>query len=666
MVFKRVILILASMLASSTFTSEAADELSVAREALRDGLWSIARTHAEKAGDTAESRLVRLESWAAEGKWSDVAFAVTNMWATATGAAFDYYRAVVRGNHAEAARLLASEGSSDGIVQAQLYEADVLAREGKSDAADAIWRGVCSRTNAPAQAFAIAAMNLNDPELLRRAQKSAATASERRVIDLHLGRALLKDVATAAEGAKLVRAVVRDSPDTEGARDALLEVADLELAAKNWQKANALYAEAMETWPEAAKLASVQEGLGWSFENLGNPTNALVAFKQAELCAKTDATRAAAILKQGDVLASLGRLDESMEHYRVIVAKYPDTPSAERVSDVLKVRELEKRGRELYHDYRFTEARKIFAQVAQEDPTRAPRMNFFEAICLYGSGEDERAASQAETYLAVCDDPRVRSDLRLWLAKLRFNRREWGDAVRLFLAASEASETSANERASALLWAARAEFSDGDYASAIQLTTRLVERDARPALRLSALILQGEALIELARFDEAALVFERVAASNDVTAPDRAHAQILKADALFAMGADNAARYVTALEAYRTILFGGDLSPSEKIVVSFKVARALEKLRRVDEALDQYYSQVMLAYLRERKAKTRMDDEARAAFSKAAFHLADEYEGRGLDRQALAVLDLVAMSDVPAAKEARQRIRRLAAKGENQ
>ena len=86
-------------------------------------------------------------------------------------------------------------------------------------------------------------------------------------------------------------------------------------------------------------------------------------------------------------------------------------------------------------------------------------------------------------------------------------------------------------------------------------------------------------------------------------------------------------------------------------------------MNRPNEAEDQYYTQVVLAYNRERQNHVKMDDEARAAFSKAAFHLADEHERRGNDRQAIAVLDLVATSDCPAAEEARKRIKRLSSKG---
>ena len=440
-------------------------------------------------------------------------------------------------------------------------------------------------------------------------------------------------------------------------------MADSELAAERWQAAFALYAEASEIWPDVARTAVVQEGRGWALAHLGRLDEALEAFVRAEQVAETDDARASAALKQGDVLTALGRFDEALVRYRQALKKYPATAAAASITKAVAVREREALGRGLYRAYRFSEAREAFRQVAADDPVRAPRMRFFEVLCLYGAGEDEKAERLAEELLSDNSNPRVRADVCLWLAKFKYNRRDWKTAGRLFREASE-SETLASETAAdALLWAARAAFADGDDAAAIQLTTRLVACFPSSPARLPALLLQGEALNEQARFDEAVLVFDRVAAAGDVTAEDRARARLLKADALFALGADNPVRYTAALEAYRAILFGGALSPSAKLVVSFKIARALEKLKRSDEAIDQYYTQVVLAYRRERQAHTRLDDEARAAFSKAAFRLADEFEGRGKDRQAVAVLDLVATSDSPAAEEARKRIRRLTEKG---
>jgi len=71
----------------------------------------------------------------------------------------------------------------------------------------------------------------------------------------------------------------------------------------------------------------------------------------------------------------------------------------------------------------------------------------------------------------------------------------------------------------------------------------------------------------------------------------------------------------------------------------------------------------VLNYRQLRGQGVRMDDAAKAAFSRAAFRLADEYESRGLEKQCRQILMLVATSDVPAAAEAEKRIERNKRKG---
>ena len=177
-----------------------------------------------------------------------------------------------------------------------------------------------------------------------------------------------------------------------------------------------------------------------------------------------------------------------------------------------------------------------------------------------------------------------------------------------------------------------------------------------------ALIVQGEALIILARYDDATLVLDRALLASPGEDIVR-RAGMLKADALFAMGADDDARYSEALTAYRALADDVGLTPSARLAVAFKIGRTLEKLRKAEEAADQYYSEVVLAYERARANGAWLDDSARAFFARAAFALADYYESKGLDRQARKVLRHVSKSDVPAADEARKRIARLEAKG---
>ena len=638
----------------------AAGELDVARQALRDGLWDIARTHASREASS-EAKLVILESLAGEGKWQEIGERLKG-WTDLKGAGFDYYRAVVAGDHAAAMEILKKAGSPEGLLEARLHEAEALAKSGDHPGATALWREAASSTNLGERALAIVSANLMDAELLRKAAATVRSVELRRLVGLRLGMVQLRNEKTSAEGEKLIRAIVKDSPDADGARDAFISVADAKIAASLWKEAVEAYREAIEIWPEAARLATVQEGRGWALQKLGRREEALEAFRQAGELATEDAGHATALLKVGDVLTELGRIDEALAAYREVMEKYPKTTVAAKLKAVLRLRELESEGRRLYGEFRFAEAMKTFERVAEADSARRQRMNFFGVLCLYGLGNDEEAESRARSLIASCADPAVRSEATMWLAKFLYNRRAWKESGKLF-AAYAATEPGEEASGEALLWAARAALADNDCALAIQLSTRLSERYPGASAKPAALLVQGEALVEQARFDEAVLVFERAIAGESVRPEDRLRAQTLKADALYAMGADNPARYKAALDAYQAIRFGGSLPAGGRIVIAFKIARALEKLKRVDEALDQYYTQVVLAYREGRLRGERFGDDVRAAFSRAAFRLADEYESRGKGRQAMNVLELVADSDVLAAEEARRRIERISNSG---
>ena len=638
----------------------ATNDLSVARQALRDGLWDVARTHAQKVG-TDEAKLVILESLAGEGKWKDIA-RLLDGWKSVRGDGFDYYRAVTKGDHAAAVALLRKAGSPEGCEEADLFEAGELAKSGKRVEAERIWQAMVAKTNVSRRVFALASANLMDADLLRKAYDEVDSTSLRRMVGLRLGTVLLRDAKTAEEGEKLVRKIIKDSPDADGAREAMLAVADRLVTGGQWKQAFDAFHEAIEIWPDVAKIASVQEGRAWTLRKLGRQDEALAAFRRATELASTDEDRARSMVNEGDLLQEMGRDAESMTCYRAVLEKYPKTSVAGALKKIVDVRELEKKGRELYRQFKFAEAVGVFAEVAKADAMRKPMMDFFTALCLYGEGRDDEACSQARKIVAECADAGVRQKATIWLAKFLYNRREWSEAIRLFVAFADSKPVN-EQAAEALLWAARAAFADNDFNRAIQLSTQVAERYPESKSKAGALLLQGEALIEQTRFDEAVLVFEKASTTETASSEDRARAQMLRADALFALGADNPARYATALEIYRAVSFGGKLGVDEKIVVSFKIARVLEKLKRTNEAIDLYYSQVVLAYRDARLSGLRLSEAARTAFSRAALRLADEYESRGKDRQATRILKLVVESDVPAADEAAKRIQRLSNKG---
>jgi tetratricopeptide (TPR) repeat protein len=203
-----------------------------------------------------------------------------------------------------------------------------------------------------------------------------------------------------------------------------------------------------------------------------------------------------------------------------------------------------------------------------------------------------------------------------------------------------------------------------EYAKAVELATHAANSAASDkTLFLESLLVQGEAVMELGRYPEAAQLFERVA-SNAGEGPMAQKATMLKADALYAMGAGDMNRYEEAIAEYREIFDVGGLQVDRRIETAFKIGRALEKLRRTKEAMDQYYRNVVLAYSEETAKGVLLGAPARTFFSRAAFSLVDYHAAAG-DMQAVRkMLERIVASDVPAAKEAKRRLEELNAKGE--
>lgn len=676
-----------------------AGELDIARNALRDGLWEVARTHAAKVEGT-EARLVAVESLVREGRWEDVLKTLEAM-PDETDDGFVYYRALalVRLERiTDAADLLSTHAFTDsdyvrcaillGACLAQRTEcpeavlkaaADAAfptndvnalslvawakARTGDVAGARVAWRDVLAITNADEGAVAAAATNLGDVESLRLAHGRMRDAAMKRSVGLRLGRELLAADATFDEGSRMIQSLAKDLPDAAGAKDSFLALADACLKKGRADEAADLYRKALEAWPETAKELSVLEGYAWSLRQANRPEEALAAFVRASEAATEAEDRARNLMAQGEALTALGRGGEAMAQYRVVLDKYPATTTGRKLKVVVELGELEAEGRADYRNFNFIEAQAKFAELARRAPDRRPRMEYFEMLCLYGQGRDDEAVAVAKRLAAGSPDEAIRAEATLWLAKFTYNARDWRAACSLFSDYATKLAPSSSRAPSALTWAARASFAAGDYPSVLSLVTRLTKDWPQATERTSAWLIQGEALSQLARLDEAIQVFEKVILTGDATPDELSRARRLKADVLFAMGADNPSRYREALAGYRALLLGESQSPDDRLDINFRIGHTLEKLGKMDEAVDQYYSQVVLAF-REQRGTYDYSDKAKGTFARAAFRLADEFERRGEDRQAMNVLSLVSSSGVRAVQgEVKRRLARLKEKG---
>ncbi|MBO7207808.1 MAG: tetratricopeptide repeat protein [Kiritimatiellae bacterium] len=677
-------------------------DLDVAKKALRDNLWEIARMRATKV-DNDEAKAIILESYAHEGKWKEILSALDSWGEVPSTDIFVFYRtlaeAKINGSIGVVDVLskfkfsdksfsdsLASlcvqislrDGDKTGakkiVEDFALYSADddskVISAEAYNIAGDhskavALWREIASSTNVGETAFAMAAWNLGDTNSLKSAYSKIEKDVElKRRVGLKLGTVLITDKDSFEEGRKIIAFLVKESPGTEGAMEALLALADKHLKNARYEEAENAFHNAIEAWPEAARNYIVHEGRGWALLELKRYDDAVLSFLRAEECALDDNDKATAILKQGEILSFLGRGEEAMAKYRIVKNDYPDTPAGKKLIRILHLKDLESRGRDLYRDFRFAEAYEIFSEIAKLDPASKPRMDYLEMLCFYGQGKDDEASSMAENLSLNCEDPSIKAEATLWLAKFYYNERHWSESCGLFSNYATNMMPSSARAPYALLWASRAAFAGGDSRRTIDLVTKLAKDYPDSSERPSAYILQGEALIETSRFDEAIVVLNNAVNDIKITPAERVRARVLLADALFVMGADNPVRYDEALKVYLALYMGEKLETGKRINLAFKMARTFEKLDRMELALDQYYGGVICAYRDARARGEVFDDEVKSNFARAAFRLSDEYERRGQDEKAKNILRLVIRSDVKvSAEEARRRLKRIKKKG---
>lgn len=677
-------------------------DLDVAKKALRDNLWEIARIRAANAeGD--EAKVIILESYAHEGKWKEILSQLDSWGNVPATDPFVFYRTLAE------AKLNGSSGLVDVLsnfkfadksfakslaalcVQMSLRDGDVAgARKivedfalhsadddskvvsaevyniaGDRSKAVALWSETVSSTNAGETAFAMAAWNLGDTNSLKSAYSKIERDVElKRRVGLKLGTVLIADPESFEEGRKLIVFLVNESPGTKGAMEALLALADKHLKSGRYEAAEKAFHNAVEAWPEAARNYVVHEGRAWALLELKRYDDALLSFSRAEDCAAGDNDKATVILKQGEILSLLGRGEEAMAKYRIVKNNYPETPAGKKLIHILHLKDLESRGRDLYRDFRFAEAYDVFAEIAKLDPASKPRMEYLEMLCFYGQGKDDKASSMAQNLSLHCEDPTIKAEATLWLAKFFYNERRWSESCDLFSGYATNMMPSSAGAPYALLWASRAAFAGGDSRKTIDLATKLVKDYPESSERPSACILQAEALVESSRFDEAIVVLNNAVNDLKITPAERVRARTLLADVLFVMGADNPVRYDEALKVYLALYMGEKLETGKKINLAFKMARTFEKLDRIELALDQYYGGVICAYRDARARGEVFDDEVKSNFARAAFRLSDEYERRGQDEKAKNILRLVIRSDVKASvEEARRRLKRIKKKG---
>lgn len=554
----------------------------------------------------------------------------------------------------------------------------------------------------------------------RSAYERAQLPETRKLAGYRLGDLLCHSADTIEEGAGLIKKLVREFPEDADSMRAHLKLADSYLQLNLAEQAADEYRVFLETYPSSALDARVMQGRGWALFKLKRFTEAAITFEKAADLTDVPAEKAECIFKRCDALMADGRYVDAAAAYADLNNRFPDLEFADKAmylsaealersgdmdgalklylktskryplrsvasDSLLRVASIQSekrlldqaidtyslvvksftneavlakgylgRGKVYYNKFQFDKAMQDFAAVAEVAPDRIDEARYFLILTLYGLGRDSDALESAENFVIDFPNSRFLPDMLLWLGKFHFNRSNFSEAVKYFKEYASAFKDRKWADA-ALLWQARSMFRSGDYTLAIETIADMVNRYPKSTRLIEARFVQAESLIELARFDAAILLLDGILEADPESSWGR-QALLKKGDCLFALGAGNRARYEDALAVYQRAVQVPGLTSAVSIELFYKTGRCLEKLDRFDEAVDCYYSQVLLRYLKDRAEGAWYNEETLSLVVRAAFSAAEIFEKKGEYDQAVSVLDKIRKSVSAASDEALRRI----------
>jgi len=358
-----------------------------------------------------------------------------------------------------------------------------------------------------------------------------------------------------------------------------------------------------------------------------------------------------ALLRLGDMLRAEGRWGDALAKYDSLVDVYTNSS--------YMAQGLAGRGLVHYRLFAFDKAEQDYARLVTEFPESpaAEQGNYMLGLTYYCLRRDSDALEVFRGFAEQHAGSRWAADALFWTGKYDYNRGAYGGATNAFL--SVAGKYPQHALADdALLFAGWACLKRKEYVQAIEILGRLAKECPTSPKLVEARFAQGDAMRELAQFSGAIVVFDEII-NKHAGNPLVARAWLRKGDCQFMLGTDDKKRYEEAIHSYRVV--AGDARTAFELVLEaeYKVGRSLEKLERLDDALNQYHAKVMVKFLEARDAGKWLGPEAEMWFTRASFNAAEILEKRDEWRRVVRILERVVEAGVPAAEETRARIMKI-------
>ena len=499
--------------------------------------------------------------------------------------------------------------------------ADALLDAGAIEAALGFYDELATHSSSPESEFE--GLFGRGRSLLRQGRLDTAVVAFNRAVEL---------APPAQRGAALFRAAeaMRSAGDLARAAEAFARAADPDAGLDDALRTRAAFLRA-DCLASSDPNSGAEAFRAFAEEHPGTRDAAIARLEVARLSAPADATRAGA---------------EAVAAARV--ADDPEILCAALIAEAMVAART----------YSFTAALAHLDEAVATGASRAPEARYLRVFALFNLG---REAEAVEACQAIRDDETSgpwRADAALWLGKYGFNAGHYAEAAeRLVAFADEWPDR--REVPDALLTAARAMLADKRWEAAAAAAARLVALSPDPRHVAAARKIQGEALHEQMRFEEAILVSDEIIRSWPGTS-DARDALFLKGTCLFALGNEDPSRYAAAEECFRELL--PDAGFAESFQLNYRIARCRERVGDIKGAFDTYYGNVGAYEAPSHPVPAGARADAATWYSRSLLNAADiasTHEEHGGITSATRLLERLAHSDLPGHAKAEEALRRL-------
>lgn len=452
-----------------------------------------------------------------------------------------------------------------------------------------------------------------------------------------------------AEAATMFEKAAALVPDPAQSEPLLIKAADAMFANAQYKSAETAYEAILASYPASALNAQVLYQIGECLARQSLRREAEGRFR--ELVRKTPSHPLAerALMRIAEMKEEQGPafVREAMSAYMDVMSVYP--------KGSLFAEALHRHGLAAYQMGEIDVALTDFSRVVQEFPGSrvAPQAYFMRGWALYMRGQEEESLKVCMAFVERYPASEWTPGVVFWIGEYAFNHGRYADAEAQFIKLADQSPQDPLAGQS-LIWAGRAAMMQKEYLRAVDSLSRMTRSYPASPHIAEARFLQADALSELGEFSRAILVFDEVI-EKFPNSPLVSAAWGRRGDCHFTLGATDPKRYAEAITAYRAVSRSPGTTFDLELQADYKIGRCYDKMGKLPDAFEQYYTRVVCRYL----AEKQKDSAAAVWFTKAAFAAADLLELEKNWKRAIKVLERVEGAQIPASVDARKRIEQI-------